>query len=300
MIQQQEQADDPMRQMQMEKARLELAQLRDGKGNVPSSVEALKWRAEQAGLVPGTPEYQSFILNEGGAPATFRALDMQAQAAGFKPGTPEYNEFMATRGAGLSAGAAQSAKNEADIATGGAAAGAVDLGKETIKVAMDSYRSVAGVQKNISNINTAIDAIDSGAKSGAIAKYFPDITLASAELGNAMKMMGLDIIGSVTFGALSEGEMNLAMETAVPQNLSPPELREWLVKKKAAQEKVAQSLMEAAYFLMKPGNTPRDWMDQVRNARPEAPPPPPSAPAPGAPAGDGWTVIDGVRIREKQ
>ena len=48
----------------------------------------------------------------------------------------------------------------------------------------------------------------------------PSVTEASASLENAMNRMGLDVIGSVTFGALSEGEMRLAMDTAVPRGLA--------------------------------------------------------------------------------
>jgi hypothetical protein len=71
--------------------------------DMPSQFQALDLQAQAAGLMPGTEEYKNFMLSNGsaGAPAAFVALDMQAQAAGFKPGTPEYQNFMATRGAGL-------------------------------------------------------------------------------------------------------------------------------------------------------------------------------------------------------
>lgn len=135
------QAMDPMRQMEMERARLELDALKNPQppavigereqlaargglqpgtpeyqafmltgelpneagGDVPADFRSLQLRAEAAGLQPGTEEYQSFMQQGagGGAPAAFVSLDMQAQAAGFAPGTPEYQEFMATRGAGL-------------------------------------------------------------------------------------------------------------------------------------------------------------------------------------------------------
>lgn len=41
--------------------------LKGGGSDVPAGVQTLEWRAQQAGLVPGTPEYQKFML-EGDAP----------------------------------------------------------------------------------------------------------------------------------------------------------------------------------------------------------------------------------------
>ncbi len=262
LLQQQMQAQDPMRQMQLEKGLLEIDALRTGAPGVNSSFGNLDAQARAAGLHPGTSEYQSFMLNGGGAPATFRALDMQAQAAGFQPGTPEYNEFMATRGAGLQAGAAQTAKNEADIATGGAAAGAKEGGKKTMEAGFNAWGDYGKLQTSIGNMDEAIAAIDGGAKSGIIYKMLPNITEASASLQNAMDRMGLDVIGSVTFGALSEGEMRLAMQTAAPRDLSPPELRNWLVRKRDAQVKAADMLADAAQYLTKPGNTINGWIER--------------------------------------
>lgn len=73
--------------------------------DAPADVKSLQWRAKQAGLVPGTPEYQAFIAQNGGAgggdkPASYRALELQAEAAGLTPGTDAYKKFMLTKGAG--------------------------------------------------------------------------------------------------------------------------------------------------------------------------------------------------------
>ena len=97
-----QQQSDPMRQLELQKAQLELAQMQNNPAaNAPASFQALDMQARAGGLQPGTPEYQSFMIHGGdGMPATFQALDMQAKAAGLVPGTPEYQTFMATRGAG--------------------------------------------------------------------------------------------------------------------------------------------------------------------------------------------------------
>lgn len=148
MIQQRQQESDPLRQMQLQKGQLELEQMRNppapeelitrralaaeaglqpgtpeyqsymatgklaGGGDLPAGFATLDLQAKAAGYQPGTPEYQEFMRNGGGsgAPAAFIALDLQAKAAGFTPGTPEYQQFMATRGSGLAAQATAQGK----------------------------------------------------------------------------------------------------------------------------------------------------------------------------------------------
>jgi hypothetical protein len=225
--------------------------------NAPAATSAsftgLDAQAQAAGLQPGTPEYQEFMLNGGGAPANLRALQMQAMEAGFEPGTPEYQEFMATRGSGLSAAAARTGTLTSDIELGGQARATEDIAAASVQFGVAAYESYGKLQTSLGNIDEAIRAIDGGAKSGLVYNMLPSITEASASLENSMNRMGLDVIGSVTFGALSEGEMRLAMSTAVPQNLAPAELRAWLVRRRDAQAKAAATMQNAAEFLTTPG-----------------------------------------------
>lgn len=101
----------------------QLTKLQDAPaGGVSSAeIEALKWRAAEAGLQPGTPEYQDFIMNggkpsSGSGPAAFEALRMQALAAGLIEGSPEYQQFMLTAGAGQKSQAAAEGKGAAESA----------------------------------------------------------------------------------------------------------------------------------------------------------------------------------------
>ena len=151
--------------------------------------------------------------------------------------------------------------------------GSREAGKVTIEMAQGAIEQLGNVSKNIGNYDTAIAAIDGGAASGAITKYFPDITVASATLTNTMNQLGLDVISSVTFGALSKAEMELAMETAVPRNLSPNELRKWLVEKRDAQIKASEALYRAAAFLSNPENTLEDWVKENKPAAQPTPEP---------------------------
>jgi hypothetical protein len=128
-----------------------------------------------------------------------------------------------------------------------------------------AFAEVGKIKKNIGNIDEAIAAIDAGASTGVIASKLPNITAASIQLANVRQQLGLDVIGSVTFGALSEGELNLALDTALPTGLAPKELRTYLVNKKTAQTKLAGYLTEQATYLSKRGNTLSGWLEKVDN-----------------------------------
>ena len=164
---------------------------------------------------------------------------------------------------------------EADVDLGAAAEAAKKSGGLTMERGFEAYDNAVKAGSALTTMDSAIAAIDDGAKSGVIYNMMPNVTEASAALGTAMNQMGLDVISSVTFGALSEGEMNLAMETAVPRNLGPEELRSYLVEKRDAQAKAREALMAAARYLTQPGNTISGWLDQQAQSDP-----PPSAISP--------------------
>jgi len=62
LLEQQMRQNDPMRQMQLEKGRLELEQLRNPR---TAEMQNLEYRAQQAGLTPGTKAYSDFMLSGG-------------------------------------------------------------------------------------------------------------------------------------------------------------------------------------------------------------------------------------------
>jgi hypothetical protein len=136
-------------------------------------------------------------------------------------------------------------------------------GELTAKEVGKAFAEIGKIKKNIGNIDDAIKAIDEGANTGVIASKFPNITTASITLNNVRSQLGLDVIGSVTFGALSEGELNLALDTALPTTLRPQALRQYLTDKKAAQEKLIGYLTKQVSYLNKPGNNLSGWLEQV-------------------------------------
>ena len=50
-----------------------------------------------------------------------------------------------------------------------------------------------------------------------------------------------DLMKQPTMGAMSEGEMKLAMDTAMPTNLTPQQMDQFMAQKNAAQDKMQRS-----------------------------------------------------------
>ncbi len=122
--------------------------------------------------------------------------------------------------------------------TGTSRAKAIDAG----------FEQIGKINTNIGNMDRAIQLLDSGAKTGAIEKFLPSVKAATVELNNLRNRLGLDVIGAVTFGALSKGELDLALDTALPTGLDEPELKDFLTRKKQAQEKLRGYLESQIQF----------------------------------------------------
>lgn len=164
----------------------------------------------------------------------------------------------------------------------GERARARQMATDSAKTVNQAFGSVQAIKSNIGNLKEARAAIDKGADTGVIASRFPNLTSASIELQNIQSKLGLDVIGAVTFGALSEGELGLALQTALPTNLDQPQLKEWLTRRIDAQEKLADYLTKQATYLSKPGATQAGWMEKMQT---EQSPAPSSSGAPPSPPG---------------
>ena len=146
-------------------------------------------------------------------------------------------------------------------------AGLSEAQKLQSKYVNEAFAKSDQLTTSIANIDTAIGAIDEGAPRNVFMNLLPDITEQSATLTSALRRMGLDVVSSVTFGALSQSELNIAMDTAYPQNASGPALKAYLQDRKTALQKLRKYTEEAAMFLQNPNNTRSDWMQIVQQRR---------------------------------
>lgn len=140
-------------------------------------------------------------------------------------------------------------------------AAATQAAKASITRSEKAFDSIGKIKQSTLNIDEAIRLIDEGAKTGVVASRLPSIRQASIELDNLQGKMGLDIIGTTTFGALSQAELEFALATALPKKLKGPDLKRWLQRKKDAQLKLSAYLERVATFLGTPGNTVKDFIE---------------------------------------
>lgn len=163
-------------------------------------------------------------------------------------------------------------------------------------VAKDAMVSLGKVRANMLNLDRVVEAIDKGASSGLIESQLPATNAATVELRNLQNQLGLDVIGAVTFGALSEGELNLALNVALPTNLQPADLRSWVLRKKAAQQKLAGYMEEQAKYLSIPGTNVGGWLAHLESMGGGAPPPGRPTPTP-TPSSSSRTTLNWGELR---
>jgi len=112
-----------------------------------------------------------------------------------------------------------------------------------------AFTQAQQADRTIGTMYTAINAIDTGGRSGALDQFLPAFDAATATLRNAATTMGIDIINSATFGALSESELRLALSSGIPLGLEGNELKNFLYKKIEAQTLLRNELLRTAQML---------------------------------------------------
>lgn len=135
----------------------------------------------------------------------------------------------------------------------------------SVALGRDAFEQMAPVASSISMYDQAIAEIDSGAETGPIYSRLPSFSEASVRLDNIQGQLGINVINMATFGALSEKELALALDTALPTNLPPQKLREWLVAKRDAHRKLYNELRNAATFMSR-GGTLADYLEGMQQA----------------------------------
>jgi len=180
--------------------------------------------------------------------------------------------------AGGRAGAAAAAEAGVRASTEPSIAADIDAAKAAIVIGTEAFKKISPIRKNISNYDEAIRLIEKeGANTGVIASRLPSLFASSIELDNLGQTMGVESLAGGGFGTLSDSDVRLSIQRALPKGLEGPELVVWLKKKKAADLKYISELERAAKFMQK-GRTLADFLDANGNQA--------SAPAAVAPAND--------------
>ena len=126
------------------------------------------------------------------------------------------------------------------------------------------------IDKNIDNLQRIGDLSSEGARTGFFTKYLPAFDENTVELRQIANKMGIDIINSATFGALSATELRLALSTAFDQNLSGQSLQDYVGRKVKAQRKLRNELLDQSRTLMSGRMTLSEHADDLAKQDAEA------------------------------
>ena len=139
-----------------------------------------------------------------------------------------------------------------------------------VNTSLSAFDQVGKSRSNIANLEEAKRLVlEEGANTGVIADRLPNWKASSVALETVKNELGLDVVGSVTFGALSQGELSLALNTALPTNLSEDALVDWIDRKIVAQRKLQDYLYAQARFLSAGDKTLADWLDEAEARKEE-------------------------------
>jgi hypothetical protein len=128
-------------------------------------------------------------------------------------------------------------------------------GSQAIEKSGEYFKQLESVGNSVRLLQSGIEAIENGANTGPIMSRLPSVSDASLALDQVQKEMGLNVLQNTTFGALSASELKFALDTALPTNMGPDQLKEWMKRKLEAQQKLESYLYRATVFLNQPGNT---------------------------------------------
>jgi len=118
------------------------------------------------------------------------------------------------------------------------------------EVGQQAFGQMESMQVVVRELSTARRLIiEEGASAGIMQKYIPSFDAATSEFRAIANRLGIEVINSATFGALSEKELELALSTGFPVDLSGDELIKWIDGKIAAQTKMSQALYNKARSL---------------------------------------------------
>lgn len=132
------------------------------------------------------------------------------------------------------------------------------------------FARAGSLGEQISKLQRARDLVKGGAQTGVIRSLLPSFDAATAELRAIGNSLGIDIINSATFGALSEKELSLALSTGLDLSLQGEALQKHIEDKINAQEKLYNQLMQDARDLSS-GMTYNQYIQSRTSKRRESP-----------------------------
>lgn len=119
------------------------------------------------------------------------------------------------------------------------------------------------INRSIGIMKQARDIVAQGdVQTGLFERYLPAFNANTALFRSLRTTLGIDVINSATFGALSEAELNLALSKDIPDSLEGPALVEYLDRKIQAQNKLYREMTKKARYLQS-GVSLSEYMEET-------------------------------------
>jgi hypothetical protein len=126
----------------------------------------------------------------------------------------------------------------------------------------DYFDRATTIGESINIMKSARDLAASGVMTGIAERYLPAVDANTQMFRNLQKDLGITVINSATFGALSEKELELATTKDIPSSLEGQELLDYLDAKIAAQNKLYREMNRKARR-MQSGITLGQYMQEL-------------------------------------
>jgi len=118
--------------------------------------------------------------------------------------------------------------------------------KQAQEMGTEYYVKAQEYRRQVDQFERIIAASNDDAVSGLLGQHLPAFDDATGILHGLVNELGISVINSATFGALSEREMEMAMRTNIDLSLPPAELREMAMQQIKARRKLAQEYEKMA------------------------------------------------------
>jgi hypothetical protein len=156
---------------------------------------------------------------------------------------------------------------ESKRALSAASAEGAATGKDIIDYKGKLFDSINSGARTLNKYNFAISQIDKGAESGPVMKLLPNLKEQSVLVDVIRKEIGMEILGSGALGVNpTDKDVNLAMDSAIPENLSPKALKAELQRRASVLQDL-NSAQERYYDLIEQGYTKGDILRLSRQKR---------------------------------
>ena len=142
------------------------------------------------------------------------------------------------------------------------------------KLAGDKGREIdqriSGVSEQLYIMSNMLDLLNSDrpeneVRTGFFNSFMPTVRAGTATFESMANTLGIAVINSATFGALSASELKLALDTAIPTTLNPESMKKYIEDKIAVNEKLMNAMLDKQSALLAAGSYKQFQEDE--NAR---------------------------------